>query len=270
MRGCRRFAVLVATCLMVVLWAQPAAAQAPWPLPQQDNSPNDRAIAVLRSTADVARHREAFAMLEEADKAGDLRAKANLGLGYLLGVGTPRDPMQGGRLLRAAADAGDPYAALAVATTLAGGYGNLFSDDSAKACRMFEKLFTTGAGPEAFYRYSELCGSDPNMQQNFAVLGNACRYAAHYKHRAALFSCGDPNIASINNLKAYKAGIDRVVGLKPWQHGTAYEASYMPLFFSDRDDFLIYTIKLLEHNTIAWKFDLRKYLVDRGFKLENW
>ena len=76
--------------------------------------------------------------------------------------------------------------------------------------------------------------------------------------------------AFINSLKKYKAAIDRAIGLKPWQQGSAYEASYMPLFFSDRDEFLVYTIRLLDHNGPAWKFDVQKYLEERGIVLANW
>lgn len=267
LRGTRLGSLLAAILLMTAALTCRSVAQT---RPSPDTALNDKAISILRSTTDVAQHRQAFAMLEDAEKAGDLRARANLGLGYLLGVGTPRDPMTGGRLLRSAADAGDPFARLAVATTLAGGNGSLFLHDSAPACRMLEKLFEGPAAPEALYRYSELCSSDPNLQQHFAILGQACRAAAQRQHRVALYACGDPKSGSINSLKEYKAGIDRAIGLKPWQHGSAHEASYMPLFFSDRDEFLVYTIRLLEHNGPAWKFDVRKYLEERGITLANW
>lgn len=238
--------------------------------PSPANSDNDRAVAILADASDVSRHREAFAMLEKAANDGDLRAKANLGLGYLLGVGTPRDLFQGGRLLRAAAEAGEPFAALAVATTHAGGYGSLYLHDSAKACRIFEKLFATPAAPEAYYRYFELCSSDPNLLNNPAALRSACRNAVQLKHRVAIYTCGGHKDSSINSLKDYTAAVERVVGLKPWYQGTRVQASYMPLFFSDRDDFLAYTALTLEHNSAYWKFDMRKYLAEKGFKLENW
>lgn len=234
------------------------------------NSDNDRAVALLANASDVSRHRDAFAMLEKAANEGDLRAKANLGLGYLLGVGTPRDPLQGGRVLRAAAEAGEPFAALAVATAQAGGYGSLYLHDSAKACRIFEKLFATPAAPEAYYRYFELCSSDPNLLNNPAALRSACRNAVQLKHRVAIYTCGGQKDSSINSLKDYTAAVERVVGLKPWHQATRIQASYMPLFFSDGDDFLVYTALTLEHNSAYWKFDMRKYLAEKGFKLENW
>lgn len=267
MHATRLGGLLAASLLIAASLLHPSFAQTP---SQPDPALNDKAIAMLRSTTDVAQHRQAFAMLEEAEKAGDLRARANLGLGYLLGVGTPRDPMQGGRLLRSAAEAGDPFAALAVATTLAGGNGSLFLHDSAAACRMLEALFRGPAAPEAQYRYFELCSSDPNLQQSFALLEQACHASAQRRHRVALYACGDPKSGSINSLKKYKAAIDRAIGLKPWQQGSAYEASYMPLFFSDRDEFLVYTIRLLDHNGPAWKFDVQKYLEERGIVLANW
>lgn len=238
--------------------------------PESANSDNDRAVAILANASDVSRHREAFAMLEKAASDGDLRAKANLGLGYLLGVGTPRDPFQGGRVLRAAAEAGEPFAALAVATTQAGGYGSLYLHDSAKACRIFEKLFATPAAPEAYYRYFELCSSDPNLLNNPAALRGACRNAVQLRHRVAIYTCGGQRDSSINSLKDFTAAVERVVGLKSWQQGTKFQASYMPLFFSDQDEFLTYTALTLEHNSTYWKLDVRKYLAEKGFKLENW
>lgn len=248
-----------------VLLASGALAQSP-----ETALLNQRAVSLTRDDTSVAKQVEAFALFEKAEQGGDVTARANLGLSYLLGIGTPRDPFKGGRLLKSAADAGDHFAALAVATTYAGGYGNLFSDNSTKGCRLFEKLFEGHAAIESYYRYSELCSSDPDMQNNFAALGRACQIAAANRHRAALFRCGDPKAGNISNFNQFKAAVDRAAHQNAWYSGTTYDKIYISHFFSDRNDFLIYTIKTIDLSSGQKGYNLEKVLIDRGFKLENW
>ena len=97
MHATRLGGLLAASLLIAASLLHPSFAQTP---SSPDPALNDKAIAMLRSTTDVAQHRQAFAMLEEAEKAGDLRARANLGLGYLLGVGTPRALLESSRMVQ--------------------------------------------------------------------------------------------------------------------------------------------------------------------------